>query len=147
MAAHTALRALDEQQDALRDLRARTGPLLTAAALSVTFLGAQAISREGLGIFAWTALVAFAVSLIATLFVLLPKDHLIFALDGPELYVALYEFRNDMREVHRRIAYWVARFRADNQPTLNRLNMAYRVATFALVAQVMLWALHLSSIL
>jgi hypothetical protein len=126
---------------------ARTGPLLTAAALSVSFLGAQAIGREGLGPFAWAALVAFAVSLMATLYVLLPKDHLVFALDGPELYVALYEFRDDMPEVHRRVAYWVAGFRADNQDTLDRLSDAYRMATLALVAQVLLWALHLSSIL
>jgi hypothetical protein len=140
-----ALGALAEQQGALRDLRARSGSLLTAAALTVSFLGAQAL-EGGLDIAAWLAIGAFVVSLLATLYVLLPQDGLIFALDGPELYVELWSIRDDEPETLRTLAYWISRFRANNKPTLDRLYLAFRLAAGALIAQVVLWAAELTFI-
>jgi hypothetical protein len=140
-----AVSALAEQEGALRDLRARSGSLLTAAALTVSFLGARAL-EEGLDAVAWLAIAAFVLTLLATLYILLPKDGLIFALDGPELYVALWRIRDDEQEVHRTLAYWISSFRASNKPTLDRLYLAFRLGTAALIAQVVLWAAELSSI-
>jgi hypothetical protein len=71
---------------------------------------------------------------------------LVFALDGPELYVSLWEIREDEPEIHRTLAYWVSAFRAENKATLDPLYMAFRVATAALILQVVLWAAELSSI-
>ncbi len=141
-----ALRALSEQEGALRDLRARAGTLLTAASLTVSFLGAQAIDREGLGVLGALAVAAFVVSLLTTLYVLMPKEGLIFALDGPELYEALYEVRGDLDEIHRRLTYWVASFRGGNHSTIQQLYSSFKLATWALIAQVLLWTAHLTSI-
>lgn len=145
IAYEAALSALAEQESALRDMRARSGSLLTAAALTVSFLGATAL-EEGLDVVAWLAIAAFAVTLLGTLYLLLPKDGLIFALDGPELYVQLWEIRDDEPEIHRTLAYWISTFRAENKPTVDRLYLAFRTATAALIVQVLLWAAELSSI-
>jgi hypothetical protein len=145
IAYEAALGALAEQEGALRDLRARSGSLLTAAALTVSFLGAQAL-EEGLDVVAWLAIAAFAVTLLATLYVLLPKDGLIFALDGPELYVHLWDVRHDEAEIHRTLAYWISAFRAENKSSVDRLYRAFRIATATLILQVVLWAAELSSI-
>lgn len=120
IAYEAALNALAEQESALRDLRARSGSLLTAASLTVSFLGAKAL-EEGLDVVAWLAIAAFAMTLLGTLYVLLPKDGLIFALDGPELYVQLWDIRDDEPEVHRTLAYWVSAFRAQNKPSVDRV--------------------------
>jgi hypothetical protein len=78
--------------------------------------------------------------------VLLPKRDLVFALDGPELYVTLWELRASEAEIHRTLAYWISAFRAANKRTMDRLAWAFRLATGALIAQVVLWAAELSSI-
>src|SRR3954447_12527796 len=85
-----AVRALDEQRASLDELRSRTGPLLTAAAVTASFLGAQAISEHGLTVWVVLALVAFGGSVLASLAVLLPREGLVFALDASILYEELY---------------------------------------------------------
>ena len=87
-----ALRALAQQEQALTELRARTGTLLTASSLIASFLGAQAISRNGLSVWIVLALVAFGWSVVFSIYGLLPKEDLIFALDAPETYEALYVY-------------------------------------------------------
>lgn len=49
VAAETSRRALEGQEQSLNDPRTRAGTLLTGAALTLSFLGVQAIDREGLG--------------------------------------------------------------------------------------------------
>jgi len=65
--------ALSQQQETLTELRARTGTLLTAASLVASFLGGQALTRHGLSIWVIAALVAFGVSVVLSIYVLLPK--------------------------------------------------------------------------
>jgi len=70
------------QERALDELRARTGTLLTASAVVASFLGSRAVSIGG---HAWlTALgfAAFATSISAASYVLLPKRGLVFSLKG-----------------------------------------------------------------
>jgi hypothetical protein len=81
-----ALRALAQQEHALTEIRSRTGTLLTASSLIASFLGAQAIARNGLNVWIVLALVAFGISVVLSIYVLLPKEGLIFALDAPETY-------------------------------------------------------------
>jgi hypothetical protein len=131
-----AAQALSQQEQALTELRARTGTLLTAASLIASFLGGQALAREGLNVWIVLALVAFGISLVLCIYVLLPKDGLIFALDAPETYGALYEIRNDEEEVDRRLAYWLQSFREENHPTVERLTRAFELAGFALLSEI-----------
>lgn len=128
----------------MTELRARTGTLLTAASLIASFLGGQALASDGLSVFVVLALVAFGVSVVLCIYVLLPKDGLIFALDGPETYSALYPVRDDEEEVDRRLAYWLQSFRMENHPTVVRLTRTFEWAGFALLAEIGLLALGLA---
>lgn len=139
-----AAQALNQQEQALTELRARTGTLLTAASLIASFLGGQALASDGLSAWVVLALVAFGVSVVLCIYVLLPKDGLIFALDGPETYGALYSVRDDDEEVDRRLAYWLQSFRQENHPTVERLTKAFELAGFALLAEIGLLALGLA---
>jgi hypothetical protein len=47
----------DAQEQALTELGARTGTLLTAASLIASFLGGQALAREGLSLWIVCALI------------------------------------------------------------------------------------------
>jgi hypothetical protein len=131
-----AAQALGQQEQALTELRTRTGTLLTAASLIASFLGGQALAREGLSLWILLALGAFGISVVLCIYVLLPKDGLIFALDAPETYGALYEVRDDDEEVDRRLAYWLQSFREANHPTVKRLTSAFELAGFALLAEI-----------
>lgn len=139
-----AVRALNQQEQALTELRARTGTLLTASSLIASFLGAQAITRHGLADWVVLALMAFGVSVALSIYVLLPKDGLIFALDAPETYEALYEVRDDETEMHRRLAYWVQTFRERNHPTVQRLTRTFEAAGVALLLEIGFLALGLA---
>jgi hypothetical protein len=139
-----AAQALQQQEQALTELRSRTGTLLTAASLIASFLGGQALAREGLSLCIVLALVAFGISVVLCIYVLLPKDGLIFALDAPETYGALYEVRDSEEEVDRRLAYWLQSFREENHPTVQRLTSAFELAGFALLAEIGFLALGLA---
>lgn len=105
LAHEAALRALDKQERLLEELRARTGILLAASSLAASFLGDAAFGDSGPVGVAVAALLAFIVSIGASVYVLAPKRDLIFSLSGPGLYEGLYEFRDDLVEVHRRLAF------------------------------------------
>jgi hypothetical protein len=84
------------------------------------------------------ALAAFAVSLAAGLYVLLPKTTLLFSLEGSVLYEAFLPFREDMDEIYRRLVYDLERFWEVNDRRLQRLFLAFRVSTIALGIEVAL---------
>jgi hypothetical protein len=67
-----AVRALAQQEQALTEIRSRTGTLLTASSLIASFLGAEAIGRNGLNAWIVLALVAFGLSVVLSIYVLLP---------------------------------------------------------------------------
>jgi len=137
LAYELALRALNQQEVGLAELRSRTNTLLAAAAVSVSFLGAPAIDRGGVSVWVVLALVAFAVTVGLCLFVLIPTS-LIFALDGTRVYEALYEHADDPGEVHRQLAYWLQSFHAANAPKIERRRARFRDAAMALGAQILL---------
>jgi hypothetical protein len=67
-------------------------------------------------------------SVVLCIYVLLPKDDLIFALDAPRTYDAPYEVRAEEDEVDRQLAYRLQSFREGNHPTVNRLTRAFELA-------------------
>lgn len=131
----SSLRSLDKQDEVFSELRARTGLVLAASALAASFLGDTALDD---GPFALTvlALLAFACSVGASIYVLLPKKDLIFSLSGSALYEELYEFRDDVEEVYRRLAYDLDRFRERNDNALQSLLRGFRTASIALAVEV-----------
>lgn len=137
LAYDASLRSLDKQEELVAEIRSRTGVLLAASSLAASFLGEPALA-DGSALLAVLALIAFGVSLAASLYVLLPKRNLIFSLAGSRMYEELYEFRDDIEEVHRRLAYDLDRFREENDRTLQRLLWAFRVAAALLGVEVVL---------
>jgi hypothetical protein len=130
-----SLRRLDKQERLLDELRARTGLLLAAASLAASFLGRPALDADPVAL-AVLALGAFAISIASSLYVLMPKKDLVFALVGSRLYEELYEFGGDLPEVHRRLTYDLDRFWQSNDRIMQRVFWAFRIATWALAAEV-----------
>jgi hypothetical protein len=141
LAYELALRALDQQEAALVELRSRTGILLAASALTASFLGAPALSG-GLDLPVALALAAFVGVVLMSSTVLLPKDDLIFALAGAHVHEALHGL--DVEDAHRLVAQWLERLRARNQPTIAGLRARFAWACGALIAQTLLLALALA---
>ena len=115
LAYQLALRSLDQQRAGLDELRSRTNTLLAATAVSASFLGAPAIDRGGVSVWLLLAAVAFAATVGLCLFVLVPTP-VTFAIDGPRVDDTLYEYADDPREVHRRLAYWLQTFQRRKRP-------------------------------
>jgi hypothetical protein len=132
-----ALRSLDRQEQLVNELRSRTGIVIAASALAASFLGRPAVDEGSAPLFV-ASLAAFALSVGASLYVLLPRQNLFFTLRGSGIYEALYEWRDDVAEVHRRLTYELDRLWAANDARLQRVFRAFRIAAWALAAEVVL---------
>lgn len=144
IAFESAIRALDKQEKLVEEIRARTGILLAASSLAASLFGRDAFSDvQPLGL-AITALVAFLVSLAASLTVLLPRSGFVFALSGSAVYEGLYEFAEDEAEIQRRLTYDLQRFWDDNDSRLSPLIMGFRIAALSLGVEVLALALLVS---
>jgi hypothetical protein len=87
---------------------------------------------------ALVAVLAFLLSVGASVYILLPKrDKFVFALVGAGLYEGLYAVRDDLPEVFRRLAYDLDRFWDDNDAELQKLFNAFRVAAGGLSAEIL----------
>jgi hypothetical protein len=90
-----ALRSLDRQEQLVNELRSRTGIVIAASSLAASFLGRPALDKGSAPLFV-AALAAFALSVGASLYVLLPRQNLFFTLRGSGIYEALYAWRDDV---------------------------------------------------
>jgi hypothetical protein len=136
-----AIRALDLQERAAEQLRARTGTLLGASSLTASFLGAQAIQRGGgIGTVAGLALIALTCSVGLCVYVLLPKRGLVFEISPSTLYESLFDIADDEQEMHRRLAYWLEDFWRTKQAKIDRLAHFYLAAAATLMLQLAFWA-------
>lgn len=141
LAYELSVRGLDNQEERLRELRARTGILLAASSLGVSFLGQGAFERavdpSGLALIA-AALIAFIITIAASLYILMPKQGLYFSPSGVALYEQLYALIDDVAEVYRRLAYELDRGWDSNEVELMRLFRAFRMAAIALGIEIVL---------
>jgi hypothetical protein len=141
-----AVRALDLQERAVEQLRARTGTLLAASSLTASFLGAQTIARSsGLGVLGGLALVSLVASIGLCVYILLPKKEFTFSLNAPQVYEQLFAVRDDEEEVRRRLVYWLEDFWQANQIKVDELGRYYLAAAVALGLQLVFWAAELAS--
>lgn len=69
-----AVRVLSEQQAAIESVRGRAGLLLSAAAVTTSFLGSQAMQRSDPGVCFWLALLCFVAVAATSLAILWPRD-------------------------------------------------------------------------
>ena len=123
-------------------MRARTGTLLAASAIVASFLGSRAVAAHGRTWLTILGFVAFVVSIAAAAYVLLPKGDLKFTLRGG---VLLREQEDvPIKEVERRLAYWLDDYYDSNQDVVERLYKGFRVATAAMLVEAILWLLKLA---
>jgi hypothetical protein len=81
-------------------------------------------------------------------YVLMPKARrFVFSLEGSIVFEELYEFRDEMPEVYRRLAYDLDRFWDENDAVMAQLFRAFQVAAFALAAEIILLLTSLSGTL
>ena len=138
-----SLRALEQQERVLEELRARTGVLLAATALVASFLGGRALSSAASPWFTLPGVAAATASILLAVYLLAPKSKLEFALDGAAVYEHFAGEGADIPETHRTLAYWLSDAWASNQETIDRLVRLFAFACAALVAAVLVWALAL----
>lgn len=137
LAYEAAQRALDKQERLLEELRGRTGVLLAAASLAASFLGREAFAEDPQAWLAIVALVAFLVSTASSVYILLARaDRFVFALAGAGVYEGLYEVRDDIAEVVRRLAYDLHGFWEANDDQLQKLFPAFRLAALGLSVEI-----------
>jgi hypothetical protein len=147
LAYNSALRALDKQESLLDEVRSRTGILLAASALAASFLGDSAF-RDPNPLLAAAAIGAFVATIAASMFILVPRgNQFVFSLSGPNVYTGLFEFKDDLPEVYRRLAYDLERFWIANDEKLRPLFRAFRVAASALVVEILALAALVSDTL
>jgi hypothetical protein len=128
-------RRLDKQERVLEELRARTAVLLAASSLAASFLGTEAFDSSGWDALAVTAGVAFLVTMLAAVYVLLPRKSFVFSLIGSAVYEQFYGL--DPEEVHRRLAYDLDRFWEDNDLEIGRLRQGVQLAAAGLTVEVL----------
>jgi hypothetical protein len=147
LAFEASVRSLDKQERLLDELRARTGLLLAASSLAISFVG-RPVFQEADTLVLVLGLLAFAISIAASVYVLLPKPaKFVFSLEGSAVFEQLYEFRDDMSEVYRRLTYDLDRFWEENDDVMTQLFRWFQVAAVALAAEIMLLLASLSGTL
>lgn len=73
------------------------------------------------------------------MYVLLPKTgKFVFAMVGAGLYEGLYELKDDIGEVYRRLTYDLDRFWDDNDVELQKLFRAFRLAAVGLSSEIVI---------
>jgi hypothetical protein len=147
LAYEESVRSLDKQERLLEELRARTGLLLAASSLAISFVGRPAF-QEAATVVVVLGLVAFAISIAASVYVLLPKPaKFVFSLEGSAVFEELYEFRDEMPEVYRRLTYDLDRFWDENDEVMTRLFRWFGIAAAALAAEIVVLLTSLSGTL
>lgn len=138
-------RALSEQQGIIESLRTRAGLLLSAAAITTSFLGAQALGA-GSSAFAWLAITGFVGVAVASLAILWPRRWELTA--DPRSVINAYIEADEavsIEAVHRDLA--VHRYISfiENEKVLEQLIVFFQVASVLLTVEVLWWIVAIAA--
>lgn len=125
--------------------RSRAGLLLSAAAITTSFLGAQALG-EGSSAFAWLAMAGFVGVAVAALAILWPRRWEFTA--DPRGTIRTYIEADEpvsIDEVHRDLALHVYISFVKNDTGLTQLAVFFQVAGVLLTVEVLLWIIAIAS--
>ncbi len=141
-----AVRALSQQQSMIDSLRTRAGLLLSAAAITTSFLGAQALNDGGPGLATWLALASFVSLSIATLAILWPHS-LEFTANPANVIESYIETKEpfSVAEIHRDLSLHMHDSYADNLAGQKQLASRFRLAGVLLTAEVIFWIIDLAA--
>jgi len=140
-----AVRALSEQQAAIDSFRNRAGLLLSAGAVTTSFLGAQALASGSSNPFSWLALISFVAVAATSLAVLWPRNW--DAAANPRDVIKGYIESPEpvsIEELHRELALYMRGSYLDNREGLRRLIVLFQVASVLLAVEVSLWIITIA---
>lgn len=141
-----ALRAIEQQERRLDELRSRAGTLIAAASVAASLLASRAAAGkpDAIGI---AALVAYLLCVGFALLVLLPHRLVLEFRGSSMLRAASAVERASVEEVLRAAALWIERFHQRNRAELDRVTRQYTLACAALGVEMVLWTVDLSGTL
>lgn len=140
-----AVRALAEQQGLIESIRTRAGILFSAAAITTSFLGAQALQSGDSNFVSWLALLCFVGVAAASLAILWPRKWEASA--NPREVIETYIESAEPAlagELHRDLSLHMHHSYLENDGGLNRLVRHLQVASCLLTLEVVLWIVALA---
>jgi hypothetical protein len=143
-----AVRALSEQQRVVDSFRTRAGHLFSVAAITTSFLGAQALQSGNLNLASWLALLCFVAVAAASLAVLWPRKWE-GAANPREVIVAYIEPPKTapVEELHRDLSIYMHNSYLRNREGLTQLAVFLQVASGLLTLEVALWIIAIAATL
>jgi len=141
-----AVRALSEQQNVIDSFRTRSGLVLSAAAITTSFLGAQALDGGNSPWTAWLALAVFAGVAILSLGILWPRRWEFTA--NPRDVIQTYiesEEPAPIDELHRDLSLHMHDSYSENRHGLEQLAAFFQIACALLALEVILWIVAIAS--
>jgi hypothetical protein len=141
-----AVRALSEQHAAIESFRGRAGLLLSAAAVTTSFLGSQALDGGISNPAAWLAMANF-VGVAGTLLAVLWPHQWDFAASAQVVINSYIEREEPARveELHRDLALYMYGSHFDNQDGLRQIAIFFQIASGLLAAEIVLWTIAIAS--
>lgn len=140
-----ALRSLSQQEASLASLHSRAGTLISAIAISTSFLGAQAL-RDG-DFTCWTvaALAAFTLAILCCMVVLWPrKDRWIFRIDPATLAQRMADQpKVELSGWYRGLSEEIGKALDTNDESLKSLYYWFEAASALLLLEILFWILDL----
>jgi hypothetical protein len=141
-----AVRALSEQQAIVESFRARAGLLLSVAAITTSFLGAQAFRAAHRSAFAWLALLAFLAMAAISLAILWPRDWDVTANPRDVLEASIEsEKPASIAELHRDLSLHMHASYLENRQGLEQLALLFELAGASVAVEVVLWIAAIAS--
>lgn len=135
-----AIRGLSAQQEAIDGLRSRAGLLLSAAAVTTSFLGAEALQGAGLSMASIAGLISFVGVAISNLAIMWPRGWELAADPGRlvEGHIATSP-PVSLTELHRALSSHMRDSYARNRLGIEFLNSLFQVASALLTVEVVMW--------
>lgn len=135
-----AVRTLSEQQAAIDSFRSRAGLLLSAAAVTTSFLGAQAMQAHSAKFASWMALVSFVAVAATSLAILWPRRWE-FTASPRDVIEGYIESSEPIRVeiLYRDLSLRMHRSYLENHRGLERLAVSFQAASGLLTIEVVLW--------
>jgi hypothetical protein len=146
LAFEEAKRGLEDQEQAVVELRSRAGTLIAAAAITTSFFGSQAL-RHRVHTASWVAIGCFVALGAAVLVILWPRRDWEFTL-SPARFINTYLEPSEgeplsLPLIHRDLALHMGRSASLNRKQLRWLMTAFRIGALLLVAEVVAWVIVL----
>lgn len=143
LALEEARRALDEQERAVVELRARAGTLISAAAIVTSFLGARVLGSDHVGFAAWLAIAAFIALVVVTLAILVPRHGWEFSIRPDRIISTYLEPPDDtgfsLSMLRRDLAIYLGHSADQNRHQLEALQATFRLAGVGLAIEIVAW--------